>query len=267
VFLDESRGILQQLEHATSLARKAACAEAGQITIGFMPGTEGRIFARIVPILLRNYSEIQIVLRTLSSPEQAEALRKREINVGFLRGPVIGDEIASEVFIREKLLAVLPAVHALAQMERIPVPTLAALPLIQTARVVAPATHDAVHAIAARAGVEFQTLFETDNVLTTMNAVASGLGFSLMPEYAQEIIPKTVAVRPLDLDPEPELELLVAYRKDDRLPALAFFLSLLRDFHKAPRGVVDTPPEVHKSGAAKPKATGRSKKKKVTAAS
>jgi DNA-binding transcriptional LysR family regulator len=69
-----------------------------------------------------------------------------------------------------------------------------------------------------------------------VNAVAAGLGFSLLPEYVQELLPRTVVARPLDLNPAPEVELFVAYRKDDRLPALAFFLSLLREHKPAARG-------------------------------
>ena len=57
----------------------------------------------------------------------------------------------------------------------------------------------------------------------------SGLGFSLEPDYVQQILPLTVVARPIDLDRLPEIELLVAYRKDDKLPALAVFLALLRE--------------------------------------
>jgi len=40
--------------------------------------------------------------------------------------------------------------------------------------------------------------------------------------------------RLLDLDPQPSFDLLVAYRKDDKLPALACFLSVVREHMNKP---------------------------------
>ena len=240
VFLEEVRAIVDHMDRAVAVARRAARAEAGQIRIGLLPGVEGKLFSRVVPILLRNYPDVQIIFRTLSSPEQELALQNHEINVGFLRGPIRDNDITSEVFAREKILAILPAKHPFAEKDRVSLQMLSSLPLIQMSRAYAPTAHDAMHATAARAGIHFRTLFETENLLTTLNAIAAGLGFSLLAEYVREILPKSVVARPLDLNPEPEIELLVAYRSDDRLPALAFFLSLLRDSTAKP-AVVPNP--------------------------
>ena len=190
VFLRESRTILKDVGHAITLARQAARAEAGQITLGMVPGPESKVFSRAVPVLLRNYPDIQIILRSLTSPEQIVALQKKEINVGFLRGPIEDEEIASEVIMREEVVAVLPASHELAKMLRVSVTKLANLPLIQISRAIAPAVHDAANVIAKQAGTQFKTLLETENLLTSLNAVASGLGFSLFAEYVEQILPK-----------------------------------------------------------------------------
>jgi LysR family transcriptional regulator, hca operon transcriptional activator len=105
---------------------------------------------------------------------------------------------------------------------------LAEIPFVQVARSNAPAVHDAARQIAARAQVHFNPVLETDNVLGTLNAVGSGMGFSLLPDYVLQISPPSVAVRALDLNPTPRLDLMVAYRQGDELPALAEFLTLLR---------------------------------------
>lgn len=229
VFLQESRAMLQQAERAVAHARQAARAEAGQITIGFLVGTEGKIFPHILPLLHTSYPRVQVLLRSLTSPEQMKALQERDINVAFMRGPVDDPEIASEVVIRDAVLAILPVGHPLAKLQRVPVEKLASLPLIQVTPQAAPAIHHLINGVAARAGVHFHQVLETDSVLANVNAVGSGLGFSLAPEYIQPILPKTVVARPLDLNPAPEIDLLIAYRKDDKLPALALFLRLLRD--------------------------------------
>ena len=211
------------------MARQAARAEAGFMTIGFVPGVEGKIFPQMLPVLRVKYPDIELSLRTLTSPQQLEALQNREINVGFLRPPVADPEISSEVVSHDKIIVALPANHPLTKHRRVPVRLLVALPLLQVARSTAPLLHDKSKEIADQAGVSFDSILPADNVLMSLSEVASGLGFCLLPDYVRHMLPPNVVLRPLDCDPEPEIPLVVAYRKDDRLPALAFFLSLLRD--------------------------------------
>ncbi len=239
VFLREARRLLADADHAVSLARQAARAEAGVITIAIVPGPEGQLFSRVMPLLLHNYPDLDtvlrsypdldIVLRSMSSPEQIAALQKGEINLGLLRGPVEDEAIGFDVISREDVVAVVPADHPLAGQMRIAPRSLAELPLIQLSRSVAPAVHDTMIRIGQAEGVQFRTLLVTENIMTTLNAVAGGIGFTLLAAYVEDILPKNVVVRPLEMERVPQLELLAAYRKDDPLPALAFFLGILRD--------------------------------------
>jgi DNA-binding transcriptional LysR family regulator len=80
------------------------------------------------------------------------------------------------------------------------------------------------------AGVSFTKGFSTENLMTSLNAVASGLGSSFFAAYVEEIAPKGVVIRPLDMDPVPHLDLLLAYRSDDRLPALEKLVSLVGEY-------------------------------------
>ena len=118
VFLEHAQSILREVEVAMLLARQAAQGEAGQIAIGLMPGAEGKVFSAVLAKLVRDYRDVHIALRTLSSPEQIKALQNHEINIGFLRGPINDEQIACEVFDRERILAILPAQHPLAGRER-----------------------------------------------------------------------------------------------------------------------------------------------------
>jgi len=226
--LEDSRRILNDTERVLTRARQIGRTEAGAIIIAMVPGPEGKMFTRVLPALLREHPDIKLTLRSLTSPEQILALCHREINLGFLRGPINDDEIASEVVLREDVVAVLPARHPLAARKRIAVADLTELPLVQMSRAIAPAIHDMMNSIAASAGVRFQVLCETENILTLLNAVSAGRGFSLFSAYVEGILPKNVVVRPLALHPTPQHELLIAYRKDDTLPALAYFLGMLR---------------------------------------
>jgi LysR family transcriptional regulator, hca operon transcriptional activator len=229
VLLPTAKSILASVENAIEEARAVARTEEWTIALGMIPGPEGKIFSHILPILLRYHPTIQLLLRTMTAPEQIKALQKREITAGFLRGPIDSSEITSQVYMREDVVVVLPQDCPLAAMDRVPVSELAKLKLISILAAVAPAVHNVAEEIERRSGVKFQMGFCTENLMTSLNAVASGLGFSFFATYVEEIAPKGVVTRPIDLDPAPQLDLLFAYRTDDPLPALAKLVSLVRE--------------------------------------
>lgn len=230
VLLPTAKSILAAVENALVEARAVARAEEWTIALGMVPGPEGKIFSHILPLLLRYHPNIQLLLKTMTSPDQIKALQRREISAGFLRGPIECSDIASEVYMREDVVVVLPQDSPLAAMERVPVKELVKMKLIPISAGVAPAVHQMTQEIEQRGGVKFQLGFLSENVMTSMNAVASGFGFCFFAAYVDEIVPKGVVTRPLDLDPVPQMDLLFAYRKDDHLSTLAKLVSLVREY-------------------------------------
>jgi LysR family hca operon transcriptional activator len=229
ILLPNAKSILAAVENAIVEARSVAQSAEWTLAIGMVPGPEAKIFSHILPLLLRNQPNIQLLLRTMNAPDQIKALQRREISAGFLRGPIDCPEVASEVYMREDVVVVLPQDSPLAACKRVPIPELAKLKLITISRSVAPLVHDVASQIELRAGVKFQSGFTTENIMTSMNAVASGLGFCFFAAYVEEIAPKGVITRPLDLTPPQQLDLLFAYRQDDHLPALLKLAALVRE--------------------------------------
>jgi len=234
VFLSEAKSILAASERAISLARYTGFSTAGRIVIGFIPGTEGAILAKVLPELRTQHPELQVFLRDLSSASQILALRNREIDAGFLRGPCEGPDLCRELVLLDPVVVVLPAQHPLAKFDKVPVSLLSELPLVRVALESSPVVHDLPNRITALFGVEFQPGPETDGILSTLSAVEAGLGFSFLPGYAERIRPSNVVTRPLQADDPPEIELYAAYRKDDPNPRLKAFLALLRQ-HVCPQ--------------------------------
>ena len=228
--LPEAKEILRLTESALMHARQTGRAETGTITVAMVPGPEGLVFSHAIPDFMRRYPDVQLLLRTMTSPEQIDALLNRDINVGFLRGPIESDEIAYDVYMREKVVALIPQNWAIARKNPVPLGELATKPHIAISREVAPAVHDVVDTIAKLGNVTFRTHLNTENLMTSMNAVASGLGFCFFAEYVGNVVPRGVVTRHLDLEPSPELDLLVAYRKDDTLAPLSEFLKNVRRF-------------------------------------
>jgi LysR family hca operon transcriptional activator len=228
VFLEQAREVLQTTDRAVKLARKAARGQAGYIAIGFVGGAETRVFVHILPVLLEKYPDIHLALRSLSEPALVASLQDHTTDVAFMTGPIQDPELASEVILRQKIVVVVPATHPLAKLRRIPVARLGELRLVRPSPANVPALSSLIELLAEQSGVRFQLIY-VDDFLATLNVVGAGVGFSIMPEFVKEVLPRSVAVRPLDLRPEPVFELLAVYRRDDRIPALGFFLNLLRE--------------------------------------
>jgi LysR family transcriptional regulator, hca operon transcriptional activator len=230
IFLDESRAILQQMNRAIMLARQGARAEAGQISIGFIFGTDtSTIFSRLLPALKQRCPEMQVSYKGMTETELFEKLEEQEINVAIGPGPVELPGVSSEVIVRQKIVVVLPSTHPLAKLKKIPAAKLASEPIIGPSHAANPKFRKFLQSIGETAGVTFTTAVERDNVLSALHAVGLGLGVVLVPDYQKSILPGSVVARPLDLDPQPMHELLMHYHRSDRNPALAYFLSIMRE--------------------------------------
>ena len=229
VLLPAAKDILASVEKAFVSARATAHNEVNTIVLGMIPGPEGMVFSHILPLLLRRSADSQLLLRTMTAPEAIQALLNREIRAAFTRGPIDSDEIEYEIYMREEVVAVMPESWPLARMERVPLDELARMPMITISAAVAPAVHEAAEAIERQAGVKFAHGICSESLMTSMNAVASGLGCCFFSEYVQGIVPKGVVTRRIDLDPAPTLDLLFAYRKDDQFPALATLIALVHE--------------------------------------
>jgi LysR family hca operon transcriptional activator len=231
VLLPMAKSILASVDDALAQVRAAAQSEEWTISLGMIPGPEGKVFSHLLPHLMRYHPNIQLLLKSMTAPEQIEALLKHDIAAGFLRGPIESDKIASEVFMREDVVVVLPQDCELAELDRVPVSELAKkMKFISSSAEIAPAVHAVGEEIQKRGGVKFEAGFCAESLMTSLNAVASGLGFSFFAAYVAEVAPKGVVTRPLDLDPSPYLDLLFAYRIDNRLPALTKLISLVQEF-------------------------------------
>jgi LysR family hca operon transcriptional activator len=225
--LTEARRLLQDLESTIEATRQIASSESGSITVAFFPGSDGKVFSRITTFVSFKSGGLKLILRSLRSAEQIEALQKRAIHAGFLRGPIDDPEIAWRVLRSDTLVVVLPAGHPLAKLKKIPLAKLAGIPLVELSRTGPRRFLEAISAIAYEQGIVFQTGLKTDNMLETLAAVGAGLGFSFLPDYIVQMAPRTVITRPLAGDSIPKVDLLLAYRRDNKTPQLAKFLELV----------------------------------------
>lgn len=213
-FLDEARLTLAQAQRAVASARRAADTKARMLTIGFLPAAEIKIFPSILTALRSRFPTTQIVLKSMTTWEQKEALLQGEIDVGFLRSPVDDSVLASEVVLNERLCAVVPANHPLAQRKEIRLSDLADTPFLRIEPVHAGSLSEIIDRFMKNHGLQFRTAQKVENVLTLMSLVSMGQGFSILPDYAEQLVFRNVVARPF-AEPTPLIDLVMVWRRDD----------------------------------------------------
>jgi DNA-binding transcriptional LysR family regulator len=150
--LEQTRRILPEVERAVEFTRRAARGETGRLRVGVPPS----ILLSALPAAIRKYREghagVQFELRELSTSAIEDALRREEIDLGFLREAKPQAPLVSRTVLQERVVAVLPAAHALASRKQLELGALRGEPFVFFPRRLGPAFHDRLVSFCTRAG-------------------------------------------------------------------------------------------------------------------
>ena len=226
MFTEQARQILAEAEQARHLVTEVARSTEGQLKVGFPSSAESGILVGIFETFGRRYPNVRIILRSMSTAEQVQALRSGEIEVGFLRLPVYDVPSEVEVIAREPLVVAIPEKSRLASSKRVHLRALDNETYIMFPRHMNPGFYDFLLEVCRGAGFTVKVAREADTTCTALALVAAGLGVSLLPASAQELGRNGVIFRELE-PPAPWTEMAVAYNRDSS-KALSSFLDVVR---------------------------------------
>ncbi|MGW6281339.1 LysR family transcriptional regulator [Kribbella sp. NPDC055071] len=234
-FLEHARLALMQVDAAVEAARRAAQPARKTLAIGFQTGHEMNWLPRAMKVLHDQLPNLDVTVSSDYSPDLAEAVARGRVDVAFLRREP-GYDLEYVVVDREPLVALLPSDHRLAARDSVRPQDFAGQTFIggsNKATVLRAATEQYFR----RAGVDVRWDHGVDNLAMAMSLVASTRGLSLMPAYAENLLPTSVVSRPLEGE-APTIEIAVGYSKSNTSPALALFLSRLDDLARPPDSAV-----------------------------
>lgn len=229
IFLQQAKDILLRVEHAGALARQAADGRAGDLSVGTFPSADVKILPAMRPLVAEHLPNVRLTLHSKYAIEPLSGLRAGKLDVAFMREPNDAADLEVIELLREEIVIVLPAHHALARRKKIPVDSLDDLPCITMERAMSPALHDATAALYRQARIRMHAVSSADNVLGHLQLVQEGLGFALLPDSTITLLPPGVTFRPLDCDPIPTVSIVVAYRRGNTSRLLREFVGLLRE--------------------------------------
>lgn len=227
VFLQEVRDVLTRLERAKAAALKAQMGMLGRLVLGFV----GSATFDILPIILRAFNEqfpfVDLVVREMATPLQIEALHSKDIDIGFVRTPVVDPLISLLPIHQETCIAVVPKLHPLAQRASISMGDLSAERFILVEREVLPSWYDDIISKCHNAGFSPIIRQDVKEIRTVVGLVAAGLGISIVPRSTGNLHARDVAY--VNIEGEaPLVEMSIAWRIDDNSTMVKQFLDVAK---------------------------------------
>jgi len=226
-FLDEARHTLARADGAVERARRASRGEVGRLAVGFLANTAYTLLPLVLRDFVRGYPGVTLDLRELTIPQQLDALRRENIDVGLMRPPLVDAELVSETILEERFVLALPSAHPLCAMRRVPVRRLAGESFVMFPRTAGFVFHDLIMGFCQRAGFAPRVAQEVNQTHAVIGLVSAGLGVALVPASAQKIALAGVEYRPLH-ESTPLAQVSVAWRRADSSPVVAAFLQVAR---------------------------------------
>jgi DNA-binding transcriptional LysR family regulator len=207
LFLVEARAALAQAARAVETAKRAARGEVGNLRVSFTTSAPlTRVFTRTVRAFREALPAVHLELRIQISQQILDGLLLDSIDVGLIRPAAshpIPSGLTSIPLVRDRLLLVLPAAHALTRWKgRVPLKALAGEHFVLRQRGSGAGYYEQVLQICAQAGFAPNVVQEATEPPTLLGMVAAGFGVTIMPASLQAIQVEDVVWRELDLGQE-----------------------------------------------------------------
>ncbi|WP_119302300.1 LysR family transcriptional regulator [Dongia deserti] len=226
-FLTEAREILDHLSAAVRNAQRFESGEMGSLTVGF---NDFAINDALPPIVMRfrtRFPNVNIDLRSMTSPEMAEAIRKRRLDIGFLTGAHLVGDLPNLVLRRDWLVCLVPRNHPLTSGSAVSLSQLAQEPFVMGAAATWGIFHDVVNAYCMSAGFRPRIVQEAAHSDGIVNLVAAGVGISIYIDARWVRARRDVVMLPF-VERPPLIASLAAWHPDLKSKIVENFVGVTR---------------------------------------
>ncbi|MBC3192436.1 LysR family transcriptional regulator [Pseudonocardia sp. C8] len=225
--LEDAYRILASVEDARRRVERVAAGSDGVVTVGTTDLAAYRLLPRLAGLVARRMPAVTLRFRPgLLTAAQEDALDERRIDLAVLRPPVLRPDLSTRTVAEERLVAALPAGHRLAGRARVSLADLRGDDFVAYG-----ATGSVVDSVAVQGCLEAGFLprrrTEARDTPILLTHVAAGDGVALLPGSVRAL--GTEGVVYADLAEELRVDLALAWRTEDRSPALVRLLDVLAD--------------------------------------
>ncbi|WP_404790689.1 LysR family transcriptional regulator [Altericista sp. CCNU0014] len=218
-FLETAYRISQEVEEGIQVARQVDRGEIGRLRIGFTEATLFSIAPDIVKIYRERHPQVELILSSHGTEANVEALRTRQIDVGFVYLPIREPSLSIHPLFEERYIAALPISHRLVRQKQIALQSLANEPLIFYPRSLAPNLYANFIKCCERDGFVPNIVQEAELAQTRLGLAAAGVGITFVLSDMQNLTAKGVVYRPIVGD-FLTLKLAIAWRQNESSPVV-----------------------------------------------
>ena len=231
VLLSEARSLLQRLDETTRRVKRTAAGEEGELRLGYIGPPTQNFLGRIVKAFRAQHPRVSVVLEERTPERVWEMVAKGRLAVGLTRPVFAHHELGLHTLVlrKEKLYAVLPSDHRLANRETLKWKELVNEQLIILSRREGVSLFDAVLTACHGAGFTPKLAHTPSLISTVLSYVEAGAGIGIISESIRSLgqgLP--LVFKPLT--PSHSVELVMVWSDENDTPAAASFRSLLREW-------------------------------------
>lgn len=228
-FLEDAKAILRRTRDACDRAKRADTVFTGNLNIGFIKGYEKTILSDLLADFHVQYPNISFTLTRENVAELYDGVLDKNLDIILNIRYSMDDleDIDFRIVRQYPLLAVMPASHPLAHRNSIRRSELKGYPLVDIKKNESRygETTTILESFIS-AGFLPNVQYVSDDIETSLLAVAAGLGYALLPSYITDTLSmreKVIAV-PIEGE-EKKMTIIAAWHKENQNPALQKFLN------------------------------------------
>ena len=228
VFLKEALLCLEHAEKAILDARQVANINKDQLSIGFVPVAEMKIFPYIMPNIRAHFPDIKIHFHSLPDAAQFKALKKGDIDIAFTRYPNESGDFNYVQIFQEPLALIIPKNSPMAEQRHISIKSFNQQDFVISDEDASPQLYKIIQDFFKQSKLNVNVVQHSTNILLNVNLVGMGVGWSLVPAYVLPLLGDKIIVKNT-IEPLPMIGLYASYRKDQQNDAIELILRILKE--------------------------------------
>ncbi|HEX7983602.1 MAG TPA: LysR family transcriptional regulator [Duganella sp.] len=239
--MSEASDLLGKMRMTIDTIRQIDRGEVGRLRVGIVGSAMWGPIPSLLEEFQTKYPRVTWTLHELGPTLQYEALRAKQVDVGFWREPKLDeddlrqDNLRQELCFREDVCVAINEHHPLAKQEAIELMDIADEPMLTLALDKSSFPRYLIQCC-VKAGFQPTIFQEASEPQTLLAMVGAGLGVALLPETTSRIGWPGVVFLPIRSNP-PSANLYITYTTLDDAPVVRAFLNILNPAKPAQPGV------------------------------
>jgi DNA-binding transcriptional LysR family regulator len=238
VFVDLARAMLDQADDAIARVRQAGHGKEGRLRLAYANGSDRGVPPAVIDRFRAEHPHVELTLSTQYDEAGRVQLRSGEIDAAFFWMPLGDfDDLAHRRVASEPLVVAVARGHHLAGLDQVTPEQVAAEPLVWFARHWSPGAWDTIIAsVFLRHGLTPRVVVEEASQEAMVRGVLAAAGVTIVTATtARQLNVPDVVYRPF-ADPQPHVDIGLAWRADDTSPVLHSLVAIAGEFSESSSG-------------------------------